>query len=121
MSVKTRSARGELVDFDLLKIKEQIASNPAPTDVKARQNFVDRRLRRRVKNATEREYDKALPSTEDLTKEPLLIDEVDLDDDIDMDEEDVLDAYNNDRMSTNKDKEHQSIGRRRSRKTKAPE
>jgi hypothetical protein len=46
---KARSAKGEMVDFDLLKIKEQIASEPAPLDVKARQDHVDQRLRRRLR------------------------------------------------------------------------
>jgi hypothetical protein len=46
---KVRSAKGEMVDFDLLKIKEQIASEPAPLDVKARQDHVDQRLRRRLR------------------------------------------------------------------------
>jgi len=46
---KVRSAKGEMVDFDLLKIKEQIASEPAPLDVKARQDHIDQRLRRRLR------------------------------------------------------------------------
>ena len=46
---KVRSARGEMVDFDLLKIKEQIASSPKPTEVKQRENFIDKKLRRRLK------------------------------------------------------------------------
>lgn len=44
-----RSAKGVLIDFDLLKIKEQIASDPAPLDVKARQDHVDQRMRRRLR------------------------------------------------------------------------
>ena len=46
---KVRSAKGEMVDFDLLKIKEQIVSEPAPLDVKARQDHIDQRLRRRLR------------------------------------------------------------------------
>lgn len=49
MGKKVRSAKGELVDFDLLKIKEQMATAPAPLDVKKRQDFIDRRMRRRLK------------------------------------------------------------------------
>ena len=49
MSKRVKSARGQLVDFDLLKIKEQIASAPPPVDVQQRQDFVERRLRRKVK------------------------------------------------------------------------
>jgi hypothetical protein len=88
MGKKVRSARGELVDFDLLKIKEQIAAAPPPTDVRARQDFIDRRLRRRMKVAkpvTPRavstrskgnavNVDSTLPKTEDLNETPRLID-----------------------------------------------
>lgn len=44
-----RSARGEIVDFDLLKIKQQIASAPPSTDVTRRKDFIENRLRRRTK------------------------------------------------------------------------
>lgn len=47
---KIRSAKGDMVDFDLIKIKESIASDPAPTDVAARQQHIDQRLRRRMRN-----------------------------------------------------------------------
>lgn len=46
---KVRSAKGQVVDFDLLAIKEQIASDPAPLDVQARQDHIDQRLRRRIR------------------------------------------------------------------------
>lgn len=49
MGKKVRSSRGEMVDFDLLKIKQQIASRPATEDVKARQNFIERKLQRRIR------------------------------------------------------------------------
>jgi hypothetical protein len=49
-----RSARGEMVDFDLITIKQQIASAPKPTTVQAREDFVDRKFKRRLKRmATE--------------------------------------------------------------------
>lgn len=51
MAKKVRSARGVLVDFDLLKVKQQIAESPA-VDVTAREDFVERRLRRRTRRAT---------------------------------------------------------------------
>jgi len=49
MGKKVKSARGEIIDLDLFRIKEQIASMPAPVDVKQRQDFIERRLRRRLK------------------------------------------------------------------------
>lgn len=47
MSRKVRSAKGTIVDFDLLAIKQQMAAQPAPTNVEAREKFIDRKLRRR--------------------------------------------------------------------------
>jgi len=46
---KTRSAKGVEVNFDLMKIKEQIASQPPSIDVRKRQDFIESRLRRRPK------------------------------------------------------------------------
>lgn len=49
-----RSMRGVEVDFDLMEIKAQIASAPKPVEVKEREDFVDRRLRRRLKRQERR-------------------------------------------------------------------
>ncbi len=90
MGKKTRSARGEQVDFDLLRIKEQIASSPPPMDVKKRQDFIEKRLRRRLKkvpapapkveskedNENQDIKDVKLAGTETLSEEPKMIDEV---------------------------------------------
>lgn len=84
MGKKIRSARGEQVDFDLLKIKEQISSAAPPQDVKMRQDFIEKRLRRRLKKVappapkidtkdTKAEAPK-LAGTEELSEEPLQID-----------------------------------------------
>lgn len=51
MPKKVRSARGEMVDFDLIAIKQQIAARPATNDVRARQDFIEKKLRRRLKKA----------------------------------------------------------------------
>lgn len=42
-----RSMRGESVDFDLFDIKRQMANQPKSTEVKAREDFIEQRLRRR--------------------------------------------------------------------------
>lgn len=52
-----KSAKGEIVDFDLLKIKEQIASAPKTTNVQAREDFIDRKFRRRLKKLTDEVID----------------------------------------------------------------
>jgi len=41
MTRKARSARGEAVDFDLLAIKEQLATTPVPVSVNQRRKFID--------------------------------------------------------------------------------
>jgi len=66
MGKKVTSAKGEVIDFDYLKIKEQLASAPAPIEVKNRQNFIENRLKRRLK--------KKLPVVEqtDVNVEPSL-------------------------------------------------
>lgn len=50
MGKKVRSARGIEVDFDLLKIKQQIAESPT-VNVANREAFVEKRLRRRPKRS----------------------------------------------------------------------
>lgn len=46
---RTRSAKGEMVDFDLLKIRQKLTAQPVTLDVKAREDFIDKKLRRRMK------------------------------------------------------------------------
>lgn len=61
---KVRSARGEMVNFDALKIKEQLADRPAPMEVRAREDFVDRRLKRRAKRKAQQQVTTAIQSDE---------------------------------------------------------
>lgn len=49
---RVKSAKGKVVDFDLLKIKRQMANTPISIDVKARQNFIDQKARRRLRKVT---------------------------------------------------------------------
>lgn len=46
-----RSARGEMVNFDLVLIKQEIAANAAPTNVSSREDFIESRIRRRTRRA----------------------------------------------------------------------
>lgn len=43
MSKTARSARGDVVDFDLLAIKQQLALKPVPVSVDQRRKFIDER------------------------------------------------------------------------------
>jgi len=66
-----KSSRGVNVDFDVLKIKRQLASAPPPTEVKVRENFVEKRLKRKLKSRTidtAPEISQDSP-TEDVTQE----------------------------------------------------
>jgi len=94
---KRRSAKGEMVDFDLLRIKEQIAAGPKPVNVQSREEFIDRRVRRRAKKqkvaATHPQQnvdvDLKLKSAQDVQQE--MIDNKDnlVDDSPDFDESDT--------------------------------
>lgn len=53
MSKFSRSARGELVNFDLLMIKQQLASAPIAVGVDERRRFIDEKDGIRVKQIQE--------------------------------------------------------------------
>lgn len=53
MSRKARSARGDLVDFDLLAIKQQLAQAPATVGVNDRRRFIDEKDGVRTKQVIE--------------------------------------------------------------------
>lgn len=65
MGKPVKSARGHLVDFDLLKIKQQIAAAPKPTTVKAREDFIDQKFKRRLKKLKRDVVNLTTPKTED--------------------------------------------------------
>lgn len=49
MGRQIKSARGQAVDFDVLSIKQQLASVVEPTSVSARRDFIDMRDGLKVK------------------------------------------------------------------------
>lgn len=49
---RVKSAKGRVIDFDLLKIKRGLADKPLSIDVKARQAFIDQKARRRIRKIT---------------------------------------------------------------------
>lgn len=67
MSRTARSARGVLVDFDLLAIKEQLASTPVPVAVDQRRKFIDEKDGIRTKSTSQAEP--ALPAALSLAVE----------------------------------------------------
>jgi hypothetical protein len=56
-----KSMRGTVVDFDLIDIQTQLASAPKPATVTAREDFVDRKARRRKRMAERAKAAAALP------------------------------------------------------------
>ena len=48
-----RSIKGEMIDFDLLKIKQKMASAPSPLEVSERRDYIDNKLQRRIRRAKE--------------------------------------------------------------------
>lgn len=70
-----RSAKGEIVDFNLLKIKEQIAAAPKPVVVEARENFIDSKFKRQLKKQVKEAMDLATEhvlSAKSNVKEPIV-------------------------------------------------
>lgn len=75
---KVRSARGTLIDFDLIKIKQSMgADKEKPTTVATRTNFVENKMKRRlkklkrdvVKKVNETVVDKKIEEKEEPIKE----------------------------------------------------
>ena len=62
---KARSARGVVVDFDLLAIKEKLAATPKPVEVKERENFIAQKSRRR----RTRKVEEVEKTTEEVAEE----------------------------------------------------
>lgn len=76
MSKAVKSAKGETVDFDLLKIKQQIASAPKTTNVQAREDFIDQKFKRRLKrlNTGVAQAAQAAPELDITPAEPEAVD-----------------------------------------------
>lgn len=75
MSKGVKSARGVVVDFDLLKIKQQIASAPKPTQVQAREDFIDQKFKRRLKRMNTEAAAAAASSQSASGDDPLPVDD----------------------------------------------
>lgn len=53
MARTVRSARGEMVDMDLLRIKETLGQAPKGATVQAREEFIDNKFKRRLRRLSE--------------------------------------------------------------------
>lgn len=72
MPKKVRTAKGQIIDFDLLKIKEQMVDAPKPSNVQARQDFIDQKMRRRVKRVKDQLADAKKNPKPPVAVEPTL-------------------------------------------------
>ena len=61
-----RTARGVLVDFDILKIKAQLANAPKPVEVQERENYIAQKGKRRRTKKEEPQLEEA--ATEEATE-----------------------------------------------------
>lgn len=51
----SKSARGTVVDFDLLKIREQIGKAQPPVTITQREQLIEQKLKRRTRKATRKQ------------------------------------------------------------------
>lgn len=74
---KARSARGVIVDFDLLKIKQQLAQIPPSKVTLERRKFIDQKdaARRVKKAATEEDIQSSFIDTAPVIEQETLIEE----------------------------------------------
>lgn len=63
MGKNARSARGEIIDFDLIAITQALASAPAPMNVTARRDFIDEREGVKVIKGVPLKSDPVAPQT----------------------------------------------------------
>ncbi|MNC32563.1 hypothetical protein D3C75_809250 [compost metagenome] len=77
MAKLIRSARGTQVDFDLVLIKQQIAANAAPTNVQARDDFIENKIRRRTRRVAK--VGEAPVAARELGEEVTTVTHLDLD------------------------------------------
>ena len=60
MVKKVRTSRGNMIDFDLLKVKNSMSSNPKTVEVKHRENFIDKKMKNRVRKTVQNMSERAL-------------------------------------------------------------
>lgn len=62
---KGRTARGIEVDFDILKIKAQLANAPKPVEVQERENYIAQKGKRRRTKKEEPQLEEATEAKEE--------------------------------------------------------
>ena len=51
MTKNVRTARGKIINWDLFRVKSQIAKAPKPVEVTQREEFIEKKLRRKLRRA----------------------------------------------------------------------
>jgi len=74
MAKLVRSAKGQMVDFELLKMKEALSTNPTPVEVKSRERFIENKMKRKLKKAQNKmlEDQKATAVKVEATEDPVV-------------------------------------------------
>jgi len=74
MAKLVRSAKGQMVDFELLKMKEALSTNPTTVEVKSRERFIENKMKRKLKKAQNKmlEDQKATAVKVEATEEPVV-------------------------------------------------
>lgn len=72
MSSKVKSAKGEIVDFQLLKIKQSLGNTPLTIEVEAREKFIENKMKRRLT----REKNKLLNKVENAQNDEIKNNEI---------------------------------------------
>lgn len=75
MPKKVRTAKGSVIDFDLFKIKQQMGNVPKTVDVKTREDFIERKLRRLRRKAEADAKKKAAEEAGVVTEESTVVTE----------------------------------------------
>ena len=66
---KARSARGEIIDFDILSIKAKLESASKPVKVKEREDYIAQKSRRRRSKKADKKDEKKEQTEETKSKE----------------------------------------------------
>lgn len=73
MKKKVRSIKGEIVNFDLSNIKDQISNKAPTTDVKNREKYIFSKRRRGSKKAINKALDDNAPQKSTSKEKPVVV------------------------------------------------
>lgn len=72
MAKYVKTAKGATIDFELFRIKQSLSSSPTSIEVKARENFIEKKMKRRMKKAKNKMLENIKDEKEEVVEEPTL-------------------------------------------------